>query len=163
MGRPVAIKVLHASCGLDAARIERFWEEGRIASQLEHPAIVPVYDLGLDAEERPFFTMKLVEGRTLAKLLAERASPKDDLARLLTIFQQVCNAVAFAHDRGVVHRDLKPGNVFLTESDEGFLNGVDLALVGLAGGPDAPVVVDVTEQGVEIRSGSAQTVCRRPC
>lgn len=62
---------------------------------------------------RPFFSMKLIEGRTLADLLHERRAADDDLPRFLGIFQQVCQAVGFAHSRGVIHRDLKPANVMV--------------------------------------------------
>jgi serine/threonine protein kinase len=72
-----------------------------------------VHELGTLADCRPYFTMKLVKGRTLAALLAERPSPDADLPRFLTIFPQVCQTVAYAHARRVIHRDLKPANVMV--------------------------------------------------
>src|SRR5262249_30610123 len=66
-----------------------------------------------DAPPQPYFTMKLVEGRTLADLLRERTSPAEGLPRFLTVFEQVCQTVAYAHSRGVIHRDLKPANVMV--------------------------------------------------
>src|SRR5207253_10484558 len=93
-----------------------FIAEARVGSQLQHPAIVPVYELGRSADGRPFFTMKLVEGHTLAELLRDRskdATPLSDLPRLLGIFEQVCQAVAYAHSKGIGHRDLKPANVMV--------------------------------------------------
>src|SRR5262249_24470863 len=92
---------------------QRFVEEARIAGQLQHPGIVPVYTLGEAGPGRPYFTMKLVEGQTLAALLAERASPAHDLTRFLKVFEQVCQTLAYAHSRGVIHRDLKPANVMV--------------------------------------------------
>src|SRR5262249_19380121 len=74
---------------------------------------VPVYDLGAFPDRRPFFTMKLVKGRTLAALLAERAGPVQDRPQFLGIFAQVCQTMAYAHARGAIHRDLKPSNVMV--------------------------------------------------
>ena len=93
--------------------IRRFVEEAQISGQLQHPGVVPVYELGTLADDRPYFAMKLVKGRTLAALLAERAGPAEDQPRLLGIFEQVCLTMAYAHARGVVHRDLKPSNIMV--------------------------------------------------
>src|SRR5262249_46516429 len=89
----------------------RFEQAAPHDSRLEHPAIVPVYDLGELPDGRPFFVMKLIQGRTLAELLAARATPADDLGRWVEVFERGCRAVAFAHARGLIHRDLKPSNV----------------------------------------------------
>ena len=113
LGRDVAMKVLHGELTRRPEVLLRFVEEAQIGGQLQHPGIVPVYDLGLLADERPYFTMKLVKGRTLAALLSERPSPEADLRRLLTVFESVCQTVAYAHSRGVIHRDLKPANVMV--------------------------------------------------
>jgi len=110
LGRDVALKVLHARH--TRALAERFVEEAQIGGQLQHPGIVPVYEVDLDAP-RPYFTMKLVDGRTLLALLHERDAPGDDLAGFLRIFERVCETLAYAHARGVVHRDLKPANVMV--------------------------------------------------
>ena len=93
--------------------VRRFVEEAQIAGQLQHPGIVPVYELGALADRRPYFAMKLVKGRTLATLLAERESPADDRPRFLAVFEQVCQTVGYAHSRGVIHRDLKPSNIMV--------------------------------------------------
>src|SRR6476660_3309321 len=85
----------------------------RIGSRLQHPAIVPVHELGWFADGRPYFTMKLVEGDTFAALLRGRPDPGHDQPHCLTIFEQVCQAMAYAHANGVVHRDLKPANVMV--------------------------------------------------
>ncbi len=111
--RDLALKVL-----LDQHRdhpdlVGRFVEEAQICGQLQHPGVVPVYELGTLADHRPFFTMKLVKGKTLAALLAERSFPVDDLPRLLSIFEAVCQTMAYAHARGVIHRDLKPSNIMV--------------------------------------------------
>ncbi len=93
--------------------VRRFVEEAQIGGQLQHPAIVPVYEIGRLQDGRLFIAMKLVEGRTLAAFLGARKHPTDDRARLLSVFEQVCQAMAYAHSRGVVHRDLKPANVMM--------------------------------------------------
>src|SRR5262249_14748500 len=91
----------------------RFVEEARIAGRLQHPGVVPVYALGEAGPGRPYFTMKLVQGQTLADLLRERAGPAQELPRFLKIFEQVCQTLAYAHAQGVIHRDLKPANVMV--------------------------------------------------
>ncbi|MEE8468229.1 MAG: protein kinase, partial [Planctomycetota bacterium] len=81
LGRDVALKVLHEKLASDPAILKRFVEEAQIGGQLQHPGIVPVYELGLMADDRPFFTMKLVKGRTLGALLKARKSPEEDRHR----------------------------------------------------------------------------------
>src|SRR5262249_50204240 len=88
-------------------------EEAQIGGQLQHPGIVPVYELGAFADQRPYFTMKLVKGRTLKALLGERRSPAHDLPRFRSIFASICQTVAYAHARRVIHRDLNPSNVMV--------------------------------------------------
>ncbi len=111
LNRELAVKVLRG--GGEPESLRRFVEEAQVCSQLQHPGIVPVHDLGRLEDGRPFFAMKLVQGRTLAELLRKRAQPADDLPRFLDIFGQVCQAVGYAHSRGVIHRDLKPSNVMV--------------------------------------------------
>jgi serine/threonine-protein kinase len=89
-----------------------------VCSQLQHPGIVPVYEVDYLADGQPYFTMKLVEGQTLAELLARRPNAGADLSRWLGIFVQVCLAVDRAHSKGVLHRDLKPGNLMIGEFEE---------------------------------------------
>jgi serine/threonine-protein kinase len=113
LGRELAVKLLREDYRDEPEARRRFIEEARVGSQLQHPAIVPVYDLGWFGDRRPYFTMKLVEGRTLAALLHDRADPGQELPRWLGVFEQVCQAMAYAHARGVVHRDLKPANVMV--------------------------------------------------
>ncbi len=113
LGRDVAMKVLLAAHAGRPGMVQRFMEEAQITGQLQHPGILPVYELGLDVEHRPFFTMKLVKGRTLAALLANREHPSHERRRFLSIFEHVCQTMAYAHSRGVVHRDLKPSNIMV--------------------------------------------------
>jgi serine/threonine protein kinase len=112
LGRAVAIKVILEEHRDRPELVRRFVEEAQVAGQLQHPGVVPVYELGRFSDRRPFFTMKLVKGQTLATLLAERTAPSD-LPRFLKVFEQVCQTMAYAHARGVIHRDLKPSNVMV--------------------------------------------------
>jgi serine/threonine-protein kinase len=113
LGRDVAVKVLDGELAKKPAVVQRFVEEAQIGGQLQHPGIVPVYELGLMAGDVPYFTMKLVKGRTLAALLLERKSAADDRGRLLSIFESVCQTMAYAHSKSVLHRDLKPANIMV--------------------------------------------------
>src|SRR5262245_21451926 len=111
LGRDVAVKVVRDEVAGHPDVIRRFVEEAQIGGQLQHPGIVPVYELGIGDDRRPYFTMKLVKGRTLAALLAERSDPRQDLRRFVAAFEALCQTMAYAHARGVIHRDLKPANV----------------------------------------------------
>jgi serine/threonine protein kinase len=122
IGRTVAMKVM-----LDADSPEglaRFLAEAKVTGQLEHPNIVPVHELGVDEKQQVFYTMKFVRGMTLRKVLQDIAAGDAEtvanypLAQLLTIFQKICDAMAFAHSKGVIHRDLKPENVMLGDYGE---------------------------------------------
>lgn len=111
LNRDLAIKVLSVRHRRKPEMIGRFVEEARIGGGLQHPGIVPVHEAGVLEDDRPYFTMKLVKGRTLASLLADRNGSAEEFERLLTIFEHVCQTMAYAHSRKVIHRDLKPANV----------------------------------------------------
>jgi serine/threonine-protein kinase len=113
LGRDLAVKVLLEKHRDNPEVARRFVEEAQIGGQLQHPGVVPVYELGQFPDRRPFFTMKLIKGCTLAALLARRPGPAQDRPRFLKVFEAVCQTVAYAHSRGVIHRDLKPGNVMV--------------------------------------------------
>lgn len=113
LGRDVAIKLLRDEHADRRGMVARFVEEAQIGAQLQHPGILPVYEIATTPDRRPYFAMKLIQGRTLAETLSGRRSPADDRQHLLQVFAQVCQAVAFAHAKGVVHRDLKPSNILL--------------------------------------------------
>jgi tetratricopeptide (TPR) repeat protein len=113
LGRELAVKVLLERHQDNPLAVERFLEEAQVGGQLQHPGVVPVYEAGRLPDDRPYFTMKLVEGRTLEALLKERDTPARDLPRFLQMFQQICQTLAYAHSKGVIHRDLKPANVMV--------------------------------------------------
>jgi hypothetical protein len=139
LARAVALKVLRESVFADGGLRVRFEEEARHVGRLEHPSIVPVYDLGELPDGRPFFVMKLIHGQTLEELLAARATPAEDLSRWVGVFEQVCAAVAFAHARDLIHRDLKPSNVMLGEFGEVLVMDWGIAKVLAARPQPAPV------------------------
>jgi serine/threonine-protein kinase len=122
IGRDVALKVMHDGSSADLR--ERFLREARIQGQLEHPAVVPVYDLGVDSQGGILFTMKRIRGQTLDSVLDRLREGNADAAakysrrKLLTAFSSVCLAVDFAHRRGVIHRDLKPENIMFGDFGE---------------------------------------------
>jgi serine/threonine protein kinase len=119
MERQVAFKVLKPERVRDPDAVRRFFNEARVTGRLEHPNIVPIYELGSrPGDGTPYYTMRWLRGRTLREAIVEyhrRASKSNPVGfrGLLQAFISVCNAVAFAHDRGVIHRDLKPENVML--------------------------------------------------
>ncbi len=134
LGRDLAVKVLLETHKEKPDLVRRFVEEAQIGGQLQHPGVVPVYELGTFGDRRPYFTMKLVKGQTLAELLAGRESPVGDLPRFLGIFEQVCQTVAYAHARDVIHRDLKPSNVMVGAFGEVQVMDWGLAKVMARGG-----------------------------
>jgi serine/threonine-protein kinase len=146
LGREVALKELKPQGPDHSSAQARFLEEACITGQLEHPGIVPVHELVRPAEGRPFYTMRLVRGRTLAEAIKDYHEKRQaglggplELRGLLSAFVVVCNAVDYAHSRGVLHRDLKPANVVLGEYGEVVVLDWGLAkLVGRAGSPQRP-------------------------
>jgi eukaryotic-like serine/threonine-protein kinase len=124
VGREVALKVLHAERELEPQERARFLREAQVQGQLEHPSIVPVYDIDRRPDGTTFFTMRRVLGRTLAAILDDlrkgvpAAKARYTQRELLTAFATVCLTIDYAHSRGVVHRDLKPANIMLGDFGE---------------------------------------------
>ncbi|MBL8737933.1 MAG: protein kinase [Planctomycetes bacterium] len=139
--RLVAIKLLKP--GLDSrALLARFQLERRTLARLEHPGIARILDAGAMANGRPFLVMEHVAGVTLARFLAEHAPP---LPTRLALFRQVCEAVMHAHRRGVIHRDLKPGNLMVTQVDGApVVKVIDFGVAKVLAGDDA----DATHSGL---------------
>ncbi|MEK7469873.1 MAG: bifunctional serine/threonine-protein kinase/formylglycine-generating enzyme family protein [Planctomycetota bacterium] len=134
LARTVAVKLVRED--LPAAFAEVFEKEAKLTARLEHPNIVPIHDFGrLPGNLRMFLCMKKIAGRDLGKLLQDLARGDEETrksysrTRLLGIFQEVCLGVAYAHDRGVIHRDLKPGNVMIGEYGETLIVDWGLAQV----------------------------------
>jgi hypothetical protein len=141
IGREIAIKSVKPGRGTHGDAGTRFLREACVQGQLEHPAIVPVYDLGRDPDGTLYFTMKRVRGMTFERIVDALRMGEEDAMRqfsrrkLLTAFASVCQAVDFGHARGVVHRDLKPGNVMLGDYGEVYV--LDWGLAKVIGAPDA--------------------------
>ncbi len=145
LSRPLAMKVIldrrdppgdQESPAEEERDLARFLEEAQITGQLDHPGIVPVHELGLDAEGRVFFTMKLVKGRDLKEIFdlvfEEREGWNE--TRALGVILKACEAMTYAHAKGVVHRDLKPANVMVGDFGEVYV--MDWGLVRATGRKD---------------------------
>ncbi|HEY8072847.1 MAG TPA: serine/threonine-protein kinase [Labilithrix sp.] len=135
IGREVALKLALEEHASKPEIRARFVREARVQAQLEHPSIVPVYDFGLDAQGRAFFTMKRLRGVTLERIFdalrrGDQATARAyTLHKLLAAFVQVCLTMDFAHERGVLHRDLKPANVMFGDYGEVYVLDWGLAKV----------------------------------
>jgi serine/threonine protein kinase/WD40 repeat protein len=140
----------------------RFLQEARITGQLEHPSIVPVYELGRRTDGTMYYTMKLVRGSTLSKAIRE-AGTLDKRLALLPNVVDLCHAIAYAHTRGVIHRDIKPSNAMIGEFGETVL--LDWGLAKIKGTEDvyaeklqdtlALLQVESTSKGIHTRTGDA--------
>ncbi len=146
--RHVALKLLHDKHRSDKLSRYRFVMEARITGRLQHPTMVPVYDMGVFRNGQRFFAMKVIEGQSLQDVLRARsAGDRRTLTdynrdRLMTVMRRVCQGVAFAHERRIVHRDLKPANILL--GDFGEVCIVDLGLARCLE-PDPSDMADVEE------------------
>ncbi|NOT29774.1 MAG: protein kinase [Planctomycetes bacterium] len=132
--RRVALKVLRLKPGpaaLALDRLKRFLAEARILGRLDHPGIVALHSIGLDPEQRPFFAMQLIEGRDFGDIIRLARAGREgwSLYRALEELLTVCGALAFAHARGVIHRDVKPGNIRVSSVDETYVMDWGLARV----------------------------------
>ena len=148
IGREVAIKRM-LDPDANARSLARFVREARIQGRLDHPAIVPVHELGTDGDGRPYFVMKRLTGNTLREVLRGDAPQQ----RLLRAFVDVCLAVEYAHERGVIHRDLKPENIVLGDYGEVYV--LDWGVAKLVGDTDTPATETATDEPLATRAGAA--------
>ncbi len=158
--RDVAIKILSDEFLGASPETDRFTEEARITGQLEHPNIVPVYELGVQPSGQRFLCMRLLEGQTLEETL-NRAGPSrleaDRLADLLQVFVKVCEAVAFAHSRGVIHRDLKPTNIMISDFGQVYVLDWGIARL-LTPAPGGEPIVRLSPDGSALRDKDPEGV-----
>lgn len=131
IGRRVAIKVLRPELERDERALDEFSQEAQVTGQLDHPNIVPIYDFGTSAKS-PFMVMKWVAGKSLAQLLKsdrQAAQGPDQLKWFVQIVLRMCDALSFAHSRGVIHCDLKPENLMVGDHGQVYLMDWGMALV----------------------------------
>jgi len=161
LSREVALKEIQPRYAHDADSRARFLREAEITGKLEHPGIVPVYGLGAHPDGRPYYAMRFVEGDSLEEAIRSYHDRKGELSAtdralelrgLLKRFVDVCEAVAYAHSRGVLHRDLKPGNVMLGKFGETLL--VDWGLAKAAGAAEPVSASDSAAEPPVAASGS---------
>jgi len=151
--RQIAMKIMRPNLALVKENRAKFIAEAQATSQLEHPGIPPVHDLGVASDGNVYFTMKLVRGQTLREVLksllleARDARREYTLHRLVTVLERVAEAVHFAHEKGVIHRDLKPDNIMLGSYGE-----VHVMDWGLARLLDAPLDESSGERRVDIET-----------
>ena len=134
IGRDVAMKVITSSVQDLREFSERFVREAQVQGRLEHPNICPVHELGEDENGRPFFTMKMVHGYSLAEMIerAEKESAGSERKRLtevLNIFLKICDGIAYAHSHDIIHRDLKPDNIMVGDFGEVYVMDWGLAKI----------------------------------
>jgi serine/threonine protein kinase len=151
VGRAIAMKEMRGEYRSHPEAVGRFLREARIQGQLEHPAVVPVYDIGVNADDSVFFTMKRVLGTTLHDVIWLLRDDPDRYSkrRLLTAFGSVCLAVDLAHRRGVLHRDLKPANIMLGDFGEVYVLDWGLARVSGSDTKDTVEPVRITDLGIQ--------------
>jgi eukaryotic-like serine/threonine-protein kinase len=158
IGRDVALKMVRAEHASRPDLVARFLREACVQGQLEHPAIVPVYDLGRDPEGNIYFTMKRIRGASFQEIFHALADGDENAARqfsrrkLLTAFASVCQALHFAHARGVIHRDLKPSNVMLGDFGEVYV--LDWGLAKLLTAPELADSNDRLTGGITVAGKS---------
>jgi eukaryotic-like serine/threonine-protein kinase len=172
LNREVALKQIQERHADDAHSRGRFVREAEITGGLEHPGIVPVYGLGLYADGRPFYAMRFIQGESLREAIARHhrssadnhgaRSPEFERHALLTRFVAVCNAIAYAHSRGVIHRDLKPGNIMLGKYGETLVVDWGMAKAGMneptrsaSDGLPEPTLIPSLADAIETQAGAA--------
>ena len=149
--REVAIKVLPAALTSDPERLARFEREAQVLASLNHPHVAQVYGLD-ESGSTPALVMELVEGPTLAQVIADDSDAPLTLTRALTIARQIADGLDAAHEKGIIHRDLKPGNVALTPDgdvkilDFGVAKSLDARAAGEPGAPWRPMPASSSER-----------------
>ncbi|MCD4656778.1 MAG: SUMF1/EgtB/PvdO family nonheme iron enzyme [Planctomycetes bacterium] len=130
LNRVVALKVHHKNSDPTKDTLMSFVEEARITGQLEHPSIVPVYDIGFTDDKRVYYTMKLVRGRSIREVIENpRKGKRGGIREKLSMFKRMLEALSYAHSKGVVHRDIKPENIMVGKFGEVLVMDWGLAII----------------------------------
>jgi len=167
--RRMAMKILRDDKKTDEYELSRMVIESQITAQLDHPNIIPIYELGIDKKKRLFFTMKKVQGKALYELIDEEnlSSRTDkDIFQLIQIMLKVCDAVSYAHSKGVLHRDLKPDNIMVGNFGQVYL--MDWGIAHLKGS-GKPSIADMVlpeikkRKSYSIREEEQGNVLGTPC
>lgn len=138
--RKIAMKVLRDNNKKDEHELSRMVVEAQVTAQLDHPNIIPIYELGIDRQKRLFFTMKKVRGKALYELISQKdlaARSEKDIFRLIRIMLKVCDAVSYAHNKGVIHRDLKPDNIMVGDFGQVYL--MDWGIARIKGSAESAI------------------------
>ena len=158
LNRPLAMKILHKDISSHQEKMLRFIDEAQICAQLEHPNIVPVHELGTLPDGRVYFTMKEIKGRTFQEIIRnvhgissqcqwKMTSCGWSLFQMLDAFHQVCRGIAFAHSKGVIHRDLKPTNIMIGEYGEVLI--VDWGIAKILSQPNVVQKTEILTESIE--------------
>ena len=128
MNREVALKVLERGIADTDKQVQRFYQEARASSRLQHPNTIRVFDFGRAEDARLYLAMEYLRGETLTDLL--RRTPRPELTRVCRMMRQVCKSLAEAHQVGIIHRDLKPDNIFITDifGESDFIKVLDFGI-----------------------------------
>lgn len=166
LDRRIALKTLHSHLRSNEASVRMFLREARLTGLLDHPHIVPVYDIGERDNEQLYFSMKLVEGQTLSDVI--RALPRGPLDAatlyaLLDVVAKVCDALAFAHSRGVLHCDIKPANVMVGEFGQVYLMDWGIARLVASEATPASEAKPGNTPAVPLPSATDNSVIGTPC
>jgi tRNA A-37 threonylcarbamoyl transferase component Bud32 len=163
--RTVALKQIKSQWADDEDSRARFLLEARITGRLEHPGIVPIYALGADATGRPYYAMRLIRGESLLEVIHRFHGPRGnashsklrvpELRKLLQRFVDVCNAVDYAHSKGVIHRDLKPSNIMVGKYGETLV--VDWGLAKVIGSDEDVALTTRMVRAPESEGGGTST------
>lgn len=168
LNRKLAMKIIHADLLVRDAAVARFIEEGQVCAQLQHPNIVPVHELGQLEDGRFYFTMKEIKGRAFGDAIDEvhRAIENDrwqitssglSFRKLIDSFYQCCQAISYAHSKGVLHRDLKPENLMLGEYGEVLV--VDWGIAKILGRRD--YVLELEEETIHTSRSQSESFVTR--
>jgi len=167
LDRRVAVKSLHSHLRTSDSTVRMFLREARLTALLDHPNIVPVYDIGERPDQHLYFAMKLVEGRTLSEVIGGLPKTGLDTATLfmlLDVVIKVCDALAFAHSRGVLHCDIKPANVMVGEYGEVYVMDWGIArLVAAELSPSSAPTRQAHDADPGLGSATDNSVIGTPC